>query len=450
MEEKYKVKEGKRTLKIIFFTLFLDLVGFSIIFPLFPALLDFYIPDFNKPEQGLLAKLINPIYNIALSIDPENPKFITTVLFGGLLGSLYSLLQFIFAPVWGSMSDIFGRKKILLITISGLAISYLIWAFSGSFWLLIIARIFGGIMGGNISVATAVVADVTPEDKRTSGMAIVGIAFGLGFVLGPAIGGYLGQFSLIEIYPNLEKFGINPFSIVAFFSLLLSIINLIWVSKCLNESLPLSKRSKYMEKSFRIFSAFISENQKVKVLNSTYLIYMIAFSGMEFTLTFLAVDRFNFSTIQNGLMFVYIGLILVITQGLLVRKFTPVVGEKSICLVGILSGIIAFIFIAFSYNLLIFFLALAVMSLSIGTTSPSMSSLVSLCSKESEQGKYLGLFRATGSLARTIGPFTAAILYFLYGPQYSYIIGAILVSISLAIIIRTFMNYKYLGTNPTS
>ena len=340
-------QKGPQTLKIVFLTLFLDLVGFSIIFPLFPDLLDYYIPEaYTSGSTSLLAQLIAPLYRLAELSSHSNPKFITTVLFGGILGSFYSLLQFIFAPIWGSLSDTHGRKKILLITIAGLALSYLIWGLSGNFWILIIARLVGGVMGGNLSVATAVVADVTPKEKRTSGMAIVGIAFGLGFIMGPAIGGFLGQFNLLDSYPSLASFGINPFSITAFFSLLLSLINLVWVYFKFEETLPSEARNKTQPEPFKLFSLFHHKNKQIKSLNLTYLIYMTAFSGMEFTLTFLAVDRFFFSTVQNGIMFVYIGLLLVITQGLLVRRFSPVLGEYKLSTFGLASGVVAFILLS--------------------------------------------------------------------------------------------------------
>ena len=423
---------GPRTLKIVFLTLFLDLVGFSIIFPLFPDLLDYYLPENSQGESTpLLAHLIKPLYQLAELSNHTDPKFITTVLFGGILGSLYSLLQFICAPIWGSLSDIHGRKNILLITISGLAISYAIWAFAGNFWILIIARIVGGIMGGNISVATAIVADVTPPERRTSGMAIVGIAFGLGFILGPAIGGFLGQFNLLEYHPALKEFGINPFTITALFSLLLSIINLVWVYTSLPESLPEELRKRSSAEPFKMFSLFQHENKKIQKINLCYFIYMTAFSGMEFTLTFLAVDRFLFSTVENGLMFVYIGFFLILTQGLLVRKFSPVFGEQNLSISGLLAGIFAFILLSQSTGLSLFFIALAMMALSIGLTSPSMSALVSLNASESEQGTLLGLFRSAGSFARTIGPLFAAFIYFAMGPTASYALGSVLVLVAL-------------------
>jgi MFS family permease len=425
-------QKGPQTLKIIFLTLFLDLVGFSIIFPLFPDLLDYYIPEGGTANSSsLLTKIIAPLYQIAELSSHPDPKFITTILFGGILGSFYSLLQFIFAPIWGSLSDTHGRKKILLITIAGLALSYLIWGLSGNFWILVIARLVGGIMGGNLSVATAVVADVTPKEKRTSGMAIVGIAFGLGFIMGPAIGGFLGQFNLLESYPSLVSFGINPFSITAFFSLLLSLINLAWVYFKFEETLPVESRNKTQAEPFKLFSLFRHKNKQIKSLNFSYLIYMTAFSGMEFTLTFLAVDRFLFSTVQNGIMFVYIGILLVLTQGLLVRRFSPVLGEYKLSSMGLASGVVAFILLSQSTGLTLFFIALAFMALSIGLTSPSMSALVSLSANEKEQGEILGLFRSAGSFARTIGPLIASSMYFLLGDKIAYLLGAVLVIVAI-------------------
>ena len=439
-------QKGAQTLKIVFLTLFLDLVGFSIIFPLFPDLLDYYIPEGNTADSNnRLTQLIAPLYHLAELSSHSDPKFITTVLFGGILGSFYSLLQFIFAPIWGSLSDTHGRKKILLITIAGLALSYLIWGLSGNFWILVIARLVGGIMGGNLSVATAVVADVTPKEKRTSGMAIVGIAFGLGFILGPAIGGVLGQFNLLDSYPSLVSFGINPFSITAFFSLLLSLINLAWVYFKFEETLPLEARNKTQPEPFKLFSLFRHKNEQIKSLNYSYLIYMTAFSGMEFTLTFLAVDRFLFSTVQNGLMFVYIGVLLVLTQGLLVRKYSAVFGEYKLSTVGLASGVIAFVLLSQSFDLILFFIALAFMALSIGLTSPSMSALVSLSANEQEQGEILGLFRSAGSFARTIGPLIASSLYFLLGNKTAYLIGALLVIAAILL----FNSKVNLQTNST-
>jgi MFS family permease len=433
-EDKAAGKETKQTLGIIFLTLFLDLVGFSIIFPLFPAMLDYYLPN-GAGDGSLLGQLIAPLASWAESSGASDPRFMTAVLFGGILGSLYSILQFICAPLWGALSDRIGRKKVLIITISGLALSYVAWFFAASFWVLIIARILGGAMGGNISVATAAVADATSREKRSSGLAIVGVAFGLGFIVGPAIGGLLTKVNLLEFAPALGNFGVNPFSAPALLSFVLSIVNLIWVAKRFKETLPESKRSvaSATRKKFQVFKIFQSPNPATRRTNLVYLIFMLAFSGMEFTLTFLAVQRFGFSPAQNGAMFVFIGFILILVQGGLVRRLAAPVGEKRLAVAGLGSGILAFLVIAFALNLGLFFLGLALMALAVGLVSPTLSALVSLYSKEDEQGSSLGIFRSAGSFARAIGPLLAAFIYFAYGSQNAYLGGALILIVPFLI-----------------
>ncbi|MGJ8652266.1 MAG: MFS transporter [Opitutaceae bacterium] len=424
--------KSRRTLGIIFLTLFLDLVGFSIIFPLFPAMLDYYLPN-GAGDGSLLGQLIAPIAALAERSGAEDPRFMTAVLFGGALGSLYSILQFICAPLWGAYSDKVGRRKVLLITISGLALSYVAWFFAASFWVLILARVLGGAMGGNLSVATAAVADTTTREKRSSGLAIIGIAFGLGFIVGPAIGGLFAKINLVELIDGAEAIGINPFSVPALVSLLLAILNLVWVARRFEETLPEEKRGQPSErKGLAVFKLFQSPTLATRRTNLVYLIYMLAFSGMEFTLTFLAVERFDFSPVQNGGMFVFIGFVLILVQGGIVRRLAKPVGEKRLAVVGLACGIVAFLVLANAQGLGLFFTALAIMALSIGLCSPTLSALVSLYSNEQEQGAALGIFRSAGSLARAIGPISAAILYFAYGSQNAYLGGALLILMPFA------------------
>ena len=422
------LKPGKHTLGIIFLTLFLDLVGFSIIFPLFPAMLDYYLPN-GAGDGSLLGQLIAPLSAWAERSGAEDPRFMTAVLFGGILGSLYSILQFICAPLWGAYSDRVGRRKVLLITIAGLALSYAAWFFAASFWVLVLARVLGGAMGGNLSVATAAVADCTTREKRSSGLAIIGIAFGLGFIVGPGIGGLFAKINLLEIAPSLGQFGVNPFSVPALVSFALALTNLIWVARSFKETLPTEKRGKVNSdrKSVPVFRMFKSRCPETRRTNLVYLLYMLAFSGMEFTLTFLAVERFQFSPAQNGGMFVFIGFVLILVQGVIVRRLAGPVGEKRLAVTGIACGIAAFLILAVALNLGLFFGALALMAFSIGLVSPTLSALVSLYTKEEEQGAALGVFRSAGSLARAIGPLLAAFAYFAYGSKSAYLFGAVIV-----------------------
>ena len=418
-------EQNRGALGIVFLTLFLDLVGFSIIFPLLPAMLDYYLPG-GASDGSLLGRIVAPLAGWAESSGAEDPRFMTAVLFGGILGSLYSALQCLCAPLWGAWSDRVGRRKALRITIAGLALSYLLWFFAASFWTLALARVVGGVMGGNISVATAAVADVTSRKKRSSGLALVGMAFGLGFIVGPAVGGLLSLVDLTELLPQLEAFGVNPFSTPALAALALSALNFIWVSRSFKETLPEAKRKQVAAKKqgFVVFRIFAAGGAEIRRANLLYLIFLTAFSGMEFTLTFLAVERFAFSPAQNGGMFIFIGLALALVQGCIVRRLAEPVGEKRLAVVGLACGVAAFVALALSLQTGLFFVGLAALAFSIGLCSPTLSALVSLYSSESEQGANLGLFRSAGSLARAIGPLAAALIYFTCGSQCAYLIGA--------------------------
>jgi len=428
-------QRNRRTLGIVFLTLFLDLVGFSIIFPLFPAMLDYYLPD-GAGDGSLLGQLIAPLANWAEASGAENPRFLTAVLFGGILGSLYSILQFVCAPLWGALSDRKGRRTILLITIAGLALSYVAWFFAASFWVLVLARVIGGAMGGNLSVATAAVADVTSREKRAGGMAIVGIAFGLGFIVGPGIGGLAAMIDLSE-NATLAALGVNPFSMAALISFGLSLVNLLWVARRFEETLPPEKRNVApRSRGLPVFQLFRRGTPSARRTNLIYLIFMLAFSGMEFTLTFLAVERFQFSPAQNGGMFVFIGFILILVQGGIVRRLSEPVGEKNLAVIGLIAGVAAFVALSVALALGFFFVALALMALSIGLTSPTLSALVSLYTKDADQGNALGVFRSAGSLARAIGPLLAAFAYFAYGSQAAYHFGACLIVVPLALALR--------------
>ena len=368
-------------------------------------MLDYYLPN-GAGDGSLLGQLIAPLSAWAERSGAEDPRFMTAVLFGGILGSLYSILQFICAPLWGAYSDRVGRRKVLLITIAGLALSYAAWFFAASFWVLVLARVLGGAMGGNLSVATAAVADSTTREKRSSGLAIIGIAFGLGFIVGPGIGGLFAKINLLEIAPSLGQFGVNPFSVPALVSFALALTNLIWVARSFKETLPTEKRGKVNSdrKGVPVFRMFKSRCPETRRTNLVYLLYMLAFSGMEFTLTFLAVERFQFSPAQNGGMFVFIGFVLILVQGGIVRRLAGPVGEKRLAVTGIACGIAAFLILAVALNLGLFFGALALMAFSIGLVSPTLSALVSLYTKEEEQGaahRSISLRRLTRARDRT-------------------------------------------------
>ena len=263
-------------------------------------------------------------------------------------------------------------------------------------------------------------------------MAVVGVAFGLGFIVGPAIGGFCVGLDLTRIFPSLANLGFNPFSTPALVAFGLAVLNLIWVARAFPETLPPEKRQAQKPQ----FIHLPESKSGARTTSLVYLLFMLAFSGMEFTLTFLAVERFAFTPMQNGGIFVFVGLIMIVVQGGLVRRLSGKVPEKSLALVGLASGVIAFAALAYAPGLALFFAALAVMALSIGLVSPSLSALISLYAPEADQGRAIGSFRSAGSLARAIGPLLAALLYFKYGSQFAYLLGGLLILLPLVLASR--------------
>ena len=424
-------KKAKSSLKIMFLTLFLDLVGFSIIFPLFPSMAKYYL--LNDRDSVILNFIFTSIESFT-SIGGAQINNI--VLFGGILGALYSLLQFIFSPIWGKLSDKYGREPILKISIFGIFISYCLWIFSGSFTLLIISRIIGGIMGGNISVATAVASDVTNKENRSRAMAFVGIAFALGFLIGPALGGI---FSLIDLsqFSSLSALGVNPFSTPALVAALLALLNLIFVIKYFKETNLNKNSSAFKNKSFNPIKLLIPiGSSSINTINYSYFLFISIFSGMEFTLTFLALERLGFSSTDNAFMFIYIGLILAVVQGGYVRRKAREVGEKKMAIRGLALIIPGLFICAQTSSGFILFFGLSFLAIGSSLIIPTLTSLVSFYSDENRQGEHIGTFRSLGSLGRVIGPIGASLMFWRYGSEFTYTMAGCLILLPIIILTR--------------
>jgi len=422
--------EVKKSLKTVFLTIFLDLLGFSIIFPLFPTLAKHYL---EVDSENFFLNGIFSLVNLISSFDSQQMEFSKIVLFGGILGALYSFLQFIAAPIWGAYSDRIGRRPVLLYSLLGMIFSYLIWFFSGSFTLLIISRIIGGIMGGNISTATAVVADITKVEERSKGMAIIGIAFALGFIIGPAVGGISSLIDLTVYFPSLKNYGVNPFSMPALIAFILSSINLFMVYFQFKETLPQEKRgNKSSERSSNIFKILKPlPYPGVNLVNYGYFVFLTAFSGMEFTLTFLAFERLNYTSMDNAYIFIFIGFLIAFVQGGVVRRSAHKVGEKKMALMGMFLIIPGLLIIANAFSSALLYSGLFFLAIGSALIIPCLTTLVSLYSPKESQGHAIGTFRSLGALSRVIGPLAAAIIYYKLGSKAPYILGAIFIFIPI-------------------
>jgi MFS family permease len=415
------------SLGVIFLTLYIDLIGFSISFPLIPRMLTYYLAkEGNDSALGWLVRHVE-----ALAPPSGQDPLLVAALVGGVLSAAYSLLQFLFAPFWGARSDRLGRRPVLLLTVAGTAVSYLIWAFSGSFWLFLVARLFGGAMSGNLSVATAAVADVTTRENRAKGMGLIGVAFGLGFITGPAIGGIIGA---VEPGEQWSRMGINPFSAVAFVALAFSLLNLVWIGLRFRETLAEGNRSDpEVGRTIHPWRALFSiRDAAIRRANLVYFLMVLIFSGYETTITFFATERLHYNEHQVTYILVFAGLVSILTQGLLVRPLVPRTGEKRAALGGMALISAGFAIVAFARTAGPLYGAIALVSVGSGFSNVAFSSLISLYSRVDEQGKVLGVYRSLGSLARAVGPLAAGIIFWWSGSLPTYILGSVLLLVPLA------------------
>ncbi len=333
------------SLGVIFLTLYIDLIGFSIIFPLGPDLLEYYLN--LEGRTGTLGWLVGQTEALARTFGIEN---YAPVLFGGVISSVFSVLQFVFAPFWGAVSDRRGRRGVLLLSVAGTAVGYAIWVCSGSFWLFLLSRIVSGAFSGTLSVATAAVADVTSRTERSKAMGLVGAAFGLGLVTGPTLGALTVHINLAERFPALARFGLTPFSVPALLALILCVINFLWIAARFKETLSPASQAGAVEPRLRNpISAILGlSNAAVRRTNLVGFVFSIAFVAMEAALTFLAEKRFDYTARENGFLLGYFGLCAIITQGYIVRKLLKVADEVRVLGYGLSFTIIGLLVIAYA------------------------------------------------------------------------------------------------------
>ncbi len=412
------------SLGVIFLTLYIDLIGFSIIFPLGPDLIAHYLN--TDGQSGVLGWLLTQSDALARAFGRDNA--FAAVLFGGVLSSFFSILQFIFAPFWGAISDKRGRRGVLLLTVAGTAFGYLLWVVSGSFWLFLLSRIVTGGFSGNLSVATAAVADVTTRTERAKAMGIVGAAFGLGLVTGPTLGALTAHFNLLTLHPSLARFGINPFSIPAFIALAMCFVNLLWIYLRFHETLSPAARAGARDPRIRNPLAAILglSNSAVRRANLVAFVYSLAFVAMETSLTFLAAERFGYTARENGYLLGFLGVCSIITQGYIVRKLLARIDEIRVLNYGLVFSAAGLLAIGYALHPWMLYAGLACLATGSGLVNPATSGLISLYSGPQEQGRVLGIFRSLGSLSRAITPILAGAAFWLFGSRSVFIVGAIL------------------------
>jgi MFS family permease len=290
-----------------------------------------------------------------------------------------------------------------------------------------------GGFSGNLSVATAAVADVTTREERSKAMGLVGAAFGLGLVTGPALGAVTAHFNLLVNHPELARFGINPFSVPAMVAFVLCLVNLGWISARFKETLAPDEKGHAIEPRLRnpLRAILGLENPSIRRTNLVAFIFSVAFVSMEMTVTFLATQRFDYTARENGILLGFMGVCAILTQGYIVRKLLKVADEIPVLRSGLGFATIGLLVIGFASRPWLLFLGIGLLALGSGLVNPSTSGLISLYAGPREQGKVLGIFRSLSSLARAFTPIVAGVVFWRFGSRSVFVGGAALSLLAL-------------------
>lgn len=384
----------RSALSIIFLTVFVDLLGFGIVLPLLP----YYAREFNA--SGMTA---------------------------GALIAVYSAMQFVFAPLWGRWSDRVGRRPVLLISLAGSTVSYLLFALAHSVPMLFVSRIFAGVAGANISVAQAFIADSTSEQERARGMGLIGAAFGLGFVFGPAMAFFLARFG--QSAPGWAATAICG----------LNFLVALWR---LPESLaPEHRRAAFGQHRIRELSAALSRPQ-LRTFMFLFAAMVFSFATVEVTLPLLCRAAYHFEAADVSGYFAYLGVMTAIMQGGLMGRLAKRVEETRLVVIGaalLTAGIAA---TPYTPPVTLLLLSLGAIAFGQGITSPVLSSLISKASGGKAHGSVLGISQSLGSLARILGPLWGGLMFDYGGPSAPYWTTALLM---LAVTVVSLSQSRHLS-----
>jgi DHA1 family tetracycline resistance protein-like MFS transporter len=356
-------------LLVIFVTVFIDLVGFGIVIPVLP----YYV---------------------------EGTNFNATPRTVGILFASYSVMQLIFSPILGRLSDRYGRRPILFFSLLGTSLGFFILGFATTLWMLFLGRIIDGITGGNISTAQAYIADVTTPENRAKGMGLIGAAFGLGFTFGPAIGGILSQWGI----------GV-PFFFAGGLALANAVLLYFTLPETVTPDHP-ARASAAAAGRWSQLAAAVRQPRLAYVL-AIYFLFVVAFSIMTTSFALFTMFRFGYDAAHNGYLFMYVGIIGALVQGGLIGRLVKTFGELPLVLAGAFLFALSLFAIPLAgpqtgLSMLLLVGGMFAVGNALGT--PSLQTLASRSVGRGEQGGVLGVTQSASSLARTVGPLVAALL----------------------------------------
>jgi DHA1 family tetracycline resistance protein-like MFS transporter len=374
-----------RPLLIIFLTIFVNLIGFGIIIPLLP----FYAETFGA-----------------------SPVVI------GLLFAVFSLCQLLAGPALGDLSDRYGRRPILVFSLAGTVVSLVMLAVAHSITMLFLARIVDGLSGGNISTARAYVADITEPKDRARAYGLIGAAFGLGFIMGPALSGVLAKVSYTA-----------PIWAAAALTLVATAMALLW----LPETVHRAHAGTGSANPFSYLPELIQRPVVRRVLTLDF-IYWFAFSIFQTTFALFVARRFGFDASRTGYFFAGFGLLGAVIQGGLIRPIVRRAGDKSTFIAGIAFSVVGLVAAAFAHSVTLFALALVPLAFGMGFGHPTVSSLISRAGRGDEQGRVQGAASAVESLGRTFGPVWGNASLQRFGEATPFLTGAAFLAMALLVV----------------
>ncbi len=386
--------KDKSALSLIFLTVFIDLLGFGILIPI--------LPSFAVKELGVNEAAV------------------------GIAIALYSFVQFLFNPVFGKMSDKYGRRPVILVCLLLNSFGYIIFAFTHTYFVLLISRVVAGLGGSSIGVAQAYIADVTTKEERSKGMGLIGAAFGLGFVFGPLMGGLLSKFGY-----EVTGFVAASFSLIAF------ILSTIYLPESLKlDQLQLEKLSTTKRKLFD-FNAMgrILRNPELAVLIILFFVLTFSFANIYGTFALLGIKIYGFTDIQNGYIFGIVGLSSAIVQGGLIGRINKMFSKSTILSIASLMMMFSLALIPYAGSFLGLSVVSIILSFGTGTFQPTILSLISEVASEAEQGITLGLNQSLASFARVLGPLWGGFAFQFIGYAFPFLTGSAFVFLMFLITI---------------
>lgn len=373
------MKNNKASLTVIFVTIFIDLMGFGILIPI--------LPTFASKQLGVSD-------------------------FGiGAIVAIFSLMQFLFNPVMGKISDRIGRRPLILITLLVTSVSYLIFSFADSFLILFLSRLLAGLGGSNIAVAQAYIADITTKEERSKGMGIIGAAFGLGFLFGPLAGAFLSSYGY-----TVAGLGSAAFSFMAF---------IFAVFKLPESNAHLRTQEKMRASFFDLeYTKKILAYPSLGFLILLFFIIVFSMANIYGTFALLGYKFYHFSDQQNGILFGISGIVGAAVQGGFMR-YASRLSQRKLILTGTFLMMIGLFMLPHGINFTGVAIVISVFSIGVGILQPTILSMISMHAPDKEQGAILGLNQSFSAFARVLGPLWGGFAYEYIGYQFPFLTGAI-------------------------